>query len=184
MCDAAEDLSDASLSPAVGEDVYAAGWSGSDIDMAGPEPELLDTGPRAMELIKYYKKRITRMLSLSVSASVDVDDHANTLFRVFPVAGGAAVTFSEGERACVVWAQIEGQAVSYLCTCGRAGGSESAELRSWMGAFASCFHARGLRASFAGLADAAGLPDSKAFLGQFPVLENASTPPAAECKVL
>jgi len=183
--DAAEDLSDSSLPPAVGEDLYAAGASGSEDDMAGPEPDVLDTGPRAMELIKYYQKRISSVLALSLSDSAaDVEDNAGTLFRVVPVAGGAAVVLSEGERASVVWAQVEENAVSYLCTCGGAGGGESAELRSWLGASSSCCHARGLRASFSELADGAGLADDKALLGQFPVLDNASAPPVAECKVL
>ena len=144
----------------------------------------MDTGPRALELIDYYKKWMTRVLVLSPKDSVVVEDSAGTLSRVFPVAGGAAVVLSEGERAFVFWAQIEESAVSYLSTCGDAGGGDSAELRSWLCDSSSCCHARGLRASYSELADAACLPEDVALLGRFPVLNNASTPPAAECDVL
>jgi len=180
--DAAEDLSDASLPPAVGEDVYAE--SGSDGGGSAVEVDALDTGPRVLELIDYYKKRITRVLALSLDDAAPVEDSAGTLFRVVSVSGGAAVVLSGGERAYVVWAQIEEGAVSYLCTCGGAGGGESAELRSCLGASSSCCHARGLRASCAELADAAGVADDVALLGRFPVLDNASTPPTAECDVM
>jgi len=98
--DAAEDLSDTSVPPAVGEDLYAE--SASDGDADGEELDALDTGPRALELIDYYKKRMTRVLALSLEDSAVVKDSAGTLFRVVPVAGGAAVVLSEGERAYVV----------------------------------------------------------------------------------
>jgi len=179
--DAAESLSDSSLPPAVRVDVYDG--NGSSDDAGGPEPDVLDTGARSMQLIDYYKKRITRVLALSLSASPQADENAGTLFRVVIVAGGAAVVLSEGERAYVVWAQIEEGAVTYLCTCGGVGGGESAELRSWLGASSTCCHARRLRASYAELADAAGLAGDVALLGSFPALDNASTPPAAECNV-
>ncbi|OSX69684.1 hypothetical protein BU14_1277s0001 [Porphyra umbilicalis] len=180
--DTAESLSDSSLAPDGNEDVYAESDSGSDVGVV--DEDVLDTGVRAMQLIDYYKKRITRVLALTIGDSPQSAENAGTLFRVVSVAGGAAVVLSEGERAYVVWAQIEAGAVTYLCTCGGVGGGESVELRSWLGASSTCCHARGLRASFVELATEAGLPGDVALLETFPALDNASAPPATECNVL
>jgi len=179
--DAADDLSASPLPPAEGEDVYAESSSGN--DAAGTDSDALGTGDRAEELTNYYKQRITRVLSIALGDAPHVDENAGTLFRVVSVKGGAAVVLSEAERAYVVWAQNEDGRASYLCTCGGMGGGESAELRSWLGTSSSCCHARGLQASYAELANAAGLADDVALLTAYSVLDNASVAPQAECDV-
>ena len=143
----------------------------------------MEMGARAAQLIDYYKQRITRVLAIAIGDSPHVEENAGTLFRVVPVKGGAAVVLSEGERAYVAWAQIEDGHVSYLCTCSGIVGGESAELRSWLGTSSSCCHARGLQASYVELAHAAGLADDVALLTAHAVLNNASSPPPAECEV-
>jgi len=120
----------------VGEDLYTR--SSSDEDASGPEAEALDAGSRAAQLINYHKERITRVLPVAIGDSPHAEETAGTLFRVVPVKGGAAAVLSEGERAYVVWAQIEDGRVSSLCTCGGIGCGESAELRSWLGTSSSC----------------------------------------------
>jgi len=136
-----------------------------------------------VQLTNYYKERITRVLAVAIGDAPHEDESAGTLFRVVSVKGGAAVVLSEGERAYVAWAQIEEGHASYLCTCGGMGGGESAELRSWLGTSSSCCHARGLQASCTELANAAGMANDVALLTAYPVLDNASVPPQAECDV-
>jgi len=177
--DAPEGSSDSSLPPAILEDIFAADTDGSTDSGA----EQLDEGPRALQLIEYYKKRIVRVLVSAIDDAVPSDDSAGTLFRVVSVADGAAVLLSEGERAYVSWAWLENDAVSYLCTCGGKGGAEAVQLRAWLGSSSSCCHARGLKASFEELATSGGLPSDVALLQHYPKLDNASSPPAAECQV-
>jgi len=136
-----------------------------------------------MQLVEYYKTRIVRVLAPAIDDAASLDDSAGTLFRVVSVADGAAVLLSEGERAYVAWARLENHAVSYLCTCGGRGGAEAVQLRAWLGSSSSCCHARGLQASMEELATAVGLANDVALLQRYPKLDNASSPPAAECQV-
>ena len=176
--DAAEDVFDPSPPPAGPEDIHEMDSGG-----ATASEDEVDDGPRAAELIEYYKKRITHVLASSLDATQHSAESAGTLFRVVSVAGGAAVVLSEGERAYIVWARCEDGAVSYLCTCGGKNGAEAVQLRAWLGTSSSCCHARGLKASYAELAVADDLADDKALLERYPALDNASSPPAAECQV-
>jgi len=177
--DAAEGDSDAWAPPVPPVDIHAV-----DADSASAsDAEELDNGPRALQLVEYYKRRITRVLALMLGDATPTDESAGTLFRVVCVGGGAAVVFSEGERAYVAWARLENGVASYLCTCGGKDGAEAVQLRSWLGESSTCGHARGLKASFEDLAAADGLADDVALLGAYPTLDNAASPPAPECQV-
>ena len=176
--DAAEGSSDTSLPPAVREDIFAADTDGS----TDSGVEQLDEEPRSMQLVEDYKTRIVRVLAPAIADAASLDDSAGTLSRVVSVADGAAVLHSEGERAYVACARLENHAVSYLCTRGGRGGAEAVQLRAWLGSSSSCCHARGLQASMEELATAVGLANDVALLQRYPKLDNASSPPVAECQ--
>jgi len=178
--DAAEGSSDTSLPPAVRGSIFAAD---SDRSTDSGTKQLYE-GPWSMQLVDYYKKRIGRLLAPAIDDASSLDDSEGTLFCVVSVEVGVAILLSEGERAYVACERLENKAVSYLCTCGDRGGAKAVQLRDWLGSSLSCCHARGLTASMEELATAVKLANDVALLQRYAKLDNASSPPAAECQVV
>ena len=178
---AADGSSSSPPPPAAPFDAFGTAHDGT--SSAGSDADTRDMSARVLGLIDLYKDRMVRELAAVWTGETRTMLDGGMLLRVACVAGGAAVAFSEGERAYVTWCTSVHGAVIYLCTCGGHGGAESIEVRSFVGTSSTCSHARALKASFDELALAVGVADDLGLIDAYPVLNNAAVEPSNECAV-